>query len=719
MIGYIQNPGAFAILIRLINRAVTSLAEKLVLSIGLLMMLSVGILLYRLTTSEKNNLTNNAIRQTASYSDIIKKSIHYNMLTFHREAIQHTVESIGSSADIKKITIFDKKGKIFYSSDVREIGRLVGRTSNACLGCHADPLKPSETLRPGKQWTIYEGKEGHRKLTYTDPIYNGPSCYTAACHFHPEEQKILGILQTDFSLLSVDNDIRKQTLNITLSALVFMCVTSMVLFLFLRNFVHKPVSLLSKAMQQIAGDNTSRRVDINSSDEIGMLAAAFNAMSENLQKTTVSRDLLVKEVKEHKEVQEQLVKSERFLNTVFESIQEPFIILDRDYRIVRVNKAYARLRNIPLLDLLDEKCHKILHGKDGICDNCIVEKTFRSSDPCAMDRMIQLEDGTEAWFDIYTYPITDEQGQVSHVIEYLQDITHRKRAEKATKNAYIELEQIFNTAADGMCVIDKNFKILRVNKTFLSMFGRSSENLAGRFCYDIFPDAHCGTPDCPLTKIMGGEPMVQFETEKKGIDGTTLHFILTATAFRGPDGELLGIVEDFKDISERKRMEEELRSLSLRDELTGLYNRRGFIALAERELKIADRLKRGIFLLYADLDGLKVINDTLGHKEGDMAIRETAVVLSETFRNSDIIGRIGGDEFVIVPIGIAGDNIDVITARLQKNVDIQNGKIDRNYKLSLSVGLAYYDPEHPETIDGLLIRADALMYEQKKNKRKS
>ena len=87
-----------------------------------------------------------------------------------------------------------------------------------------------------------------------------------------------------------------------------MCVISMVLFLFLRNFVNKPVSLLAKAMQQITGGNTSQRVNINSNDEIGMLAATFNAMSENLQKTTVSRDLLVKEVKERKEVQEQLAQ---------------------------------------------------------------------------------------------------------------------------------------------------------------------------------------------------------------------------------------------------------------------------------------------------------------------------------------------------------------------------------------------------------------------------
>ncbi len=102
-----------------------------------------------------------------------------------------------------------------------------------------------------------------------------------------------------------------------------------------------------------------------------------------------------------------------------------------------------------------------------------------------------------------------------------------------------------------------------------------------------------------------------------------------------------------------------------------------------------------------------------------MAIKETAVILKETFLNTDIIARVGGDEFVIIPIGTAGDNLDAITSRLQKNIDRQNEKISRNYKLSLSVGIAYYDPENPTTIDELLTMADALMYAQKRNKMRS
>ncbi|MCG2722938.1 MAG: diguanylate cyclase, partial [Thermodesulfovibrionales bacterium] len=129
-----------------------------------------------------------------------------------------------------------------------------------------------------------------------------------------------------------------------------------------------------------------------------------------------------------------------------------------------------------------------------------------------------------------------------------------------------------------------------------------------------------------------------------------------------------------QEIEQRKKMEDELRSLSITDELTGLYNRRGFSALAEHQLKISNRLGQGHFLLYADLDGLKNINDTLGHKEGDKVLINAADILMATYRNSDIIARMGGDEFVVFPIGTAGDDIDTIVSRLQNNIDLHNSK---------------------------------------------
>ena len=122
-------------------------------------------------------------------------------------------------------------------------------------------------------------------------------------------------------------------------------------------------------------------------------------------------------------------------------------------------------------------------------------------------------------------------------------------------------------------------------------------------------------------------------------------------------------------------------------------------------------------LYFADLDGLKWINDTLGHEEGDKALIEAATAFKETFRTSDIIARLGGDEYAALTIDVAEANSEIFTSRLQYLIDTQNTQENRRYRLSISVGCSYYDPENPCSIDELMASADKLMYEQKQNKK--
>jgi diguanylate cyclase (GGDEF)-like protein len=174
-----------------------------------------------------------------------------------------------------------------------------------------------------------------------------------------------------------------------------------------------------------------------------------------------------------------------------------------------------------------------------------------------------------------------------------------------------------------------------------------------------------------------------------------------------------------KELAARIRhveMLEEIRHLALHDELTGLYNRRGFFAIVEHQLRIAKRKKTELYLLYADLDDLKRINDLRGHQEGDKALIATAGILKRNYRESDIIARVGGDEFVVFPVGKSGDDVDRILDRLQNAVDEYNTKTARGYSLSISAGISYYDPEQSVSTDDLIAQADHSMYERKKNK---
>jgi len=163
------------------------------------------------------------------------------------------------------------------------------------------------------------------------------------------------------------------------------------------------------------------------------------------------------------------------------------------------------------------------------------------------------------------------------------------------------------------------------------------------------------------------------------------------------------------------KAEEALLALSLTDELTGLFNRRRFFVLTEQYLKVAIRTKKRSLLLYIDMDELKWINDHYGHNEGDRALIDLSNILKKTFRESDIIARIGGDEFVAL-LESTVENDEILITRLSENIKDHNAKQTRHYKLSVSVGVAQFDPENPISIDDLLSEADALMYAQKRKR---
>ena len=164
---------------------------------------------------------------------------------------------------------------------------------------------------------------------------------------------------------------------------------------------------------------------------------------------------------------------------------------------------------------------------------------------------------------------------------------------------------------------------------------------------------------------------------------------------------------------ERHRLQEELRAAAITDELTGLYNRKGFFTLARQQLMVAHRRQSGCLLLSADLDGLKRINDTFGYQEGDQALIEIAYILRGTFRQSDVVARIGGDEFVVLAIDAQKAQTETLTARLQENLDRWNREPNRGYRLSLSSAVVEYDPTSPCSLEELLNRGDRLIYQRK------
>jgi diguanylate cyclase (GGDEF)-like protein len=225
---------------------------------------------------------------------------------------------------------------------------------------------------------------------------------------------------------------------------------------------------------------------------------------------------------------------------------------------------------------------------------------------------------------------------------------------------------------------------------------------------DTFVKAQAQAPDVPMVVLTGlDDEAVALQAMQAGAQDYLVKGQI--------DRSLLG--RAIRYAVERHRLQADLRAMSLTDPLTGLYNRRGFYALAEQQLRMAGRTGRSLLLFFADMDGLKRINDTAGHVEGDRALQAVAEVLQRTFRASDIVARLGGDEFAILAIDAPENTAEMLTARLWESLKMHNAQGDLPDTLSLSLGLARFDPERPCSLDDLVTRADALMYAHKQRKR--
>ncbi len=366
--------------------------------------------------------------------------------------------------------------------------------------------------------------------------------------------------------------------------------------------------IAGKTCRQIYGEKEYERIQLVVTPVLqkngkwrGELVAKRKNGSNYFQEASVSmlddggRLCIIRDITWRKRSEERLQRSERFLNMIFNSIRDPFCIFDSDFRIIRINEAYAQLKNKQIGELIGRKCFEVLEGRQQVCEGCVVKKTFHSADPCAKDKLVALDDGTQSWVEIYTYPILDDAETVSHVIEYTREITERKKAEE-----------------------------------------------------------------------------------------------------------------------EKRKLIERLEYLSRTDALTGLINRRALADCLSYEIDRAIRYRSELSLILCDIDNFKEINDSYGHDIGDRALQLLSATLKTMLRKTDIAGRYGGDEFMLVlpetAIGGAESLADKILAEV-RNTDL-HFEDSRQVRLSLSIGVACVMSEN-ETIDSLIKRADDALYQSK------
>jgi len=323
---------------------------------------------------------------------------------------------------------------------------------------------------------------------------------------------------------------------------------------------------------------------------------------------------------------------------------------------------------------------------------------------------------------------------------------------------------------DGVYFKDRESRFVRISRSLAMRFGLKDPSEAfHKTDFDMFSEEHAKQAFADEQEIVRtGTPIVEKEEKETWPNGHETWVLSTKLPLLNEQGNIIGIMGISRDITERKRVERELgqyrthleelvanrtaelletnqqlerdvaarklaeqqlalkaeelarsnavlENLSLLDDLTGLYNRKGFLALANHRMKLAYRNHEDFSIAFVDLDGLKQINDTFGHQEGNRALNDTASVLRDCFRESDILARLGGDEFAIF---ISEADRRKVAGRILERLADCNASSGRRYPLSLSMGIVSGDATKDSDLETLLGRADALMYEQKRHKRR-
>ncbi|MHB1185031.1 MAG: sensor domain-containing diguanylate cyclase [Desulfobulbia bacterium] len=407
-----------------------------------------------------------------------------------------------------------------------------------------------------------------------------------------------------------------------------------------------------------------------------------------------------------------------FQRQLMETIPIPITLKDRDGVLLNCNQAVVDLLRLPREKIIGQRVETIFASMEvGAQQKALDRKVMVCGHRQQEEQHLVFPDGTSRDLLVVKAPFVDEQGKVAGVIGSAVDITEQKRSAAEIAKSHAELDQIFNTAANGMRVVDLNNTVLRANKTFLALTGLTEQEVVGRKCYEAFAGSACQTGQCPMSQILANPRRLESELVKVLPSGRRIECAVTATPYRDINGEIVGIIEDFRDISRYKELEQHLRETAITDELTGLFNRRGFLTLAEKQMGNALRADHDVFLIFADMDNMKEINDRHGHETGDLALAATASLLRSTFREADIIARLGGDEFAIFLSCKPGtDSEAAIVSRLEANIARENRGGDLPFSVAISFGVVRLDQE--ETLGQVMTRADGLMYESKLRKKK-
>jgi two-component system, NtrC family, sensor kinase len=259
-----------------------SLSAKLIGSLLAMMVVIFVLLGYVNIRLHRQHLEEATLVSAERVSDVIKRSTTYYMLRNDREGLYHAIQTMADEPGMVKVRILDQEGRVSYSTDATEVSHVLDKTAEACYGCHSQSQPLARLNRPDR-FRIYRNGGGHRVLGIITPIENQPNCSNAACHAHPADQQVLGVLDTNLSLAKADAQIAVSNARSLSYTAVAMLIVGVMSWLFVWWVVDKPIRVLRNGTEHLSLGELGYQIEVRSQDEVGDLARSFNGMSLELR----------------------------------------------------------------------------------------------------------------------------------------------------------------------------------------------------------------------------------------------------------------------------------------------------------------------------------------------------------------------------------------------------------------------------------------------------
>lgn len=391
------------------------------------------------------------------------------------------------------------------------------------------------------------------------------------------------------------------------------------------------------------------------------------------------------------------------LRKIFESSQDGILILDNDDRIVSSNEAFKRILQYDEKDIKGLCCNDILAAPE-TPDAYEISMEIMNGRSVEREVKRRRKDGELIDVNLQAFPImvgNEKKG----LCGIYRDMTSQKEADRELELQKSYFSQLFENSPEALCILDTEDRFLGVNKAFENLFGFQRDEIMNRSLNDVIVHQDYYAEASGISRAVLGGRVVKRETFRMRKDRSPIEVCIMGYPIINGKRQI-GVYGMYEDITERRRLEKELEYFSYHDQLTGVYNRR----YMEEELRRAGEENRlPLSIIVADVNGLKLLNDSLGHAMGDQLLIKVAKVLSEGCRLEDVIARMGGDEFIVLMPGAGHEEAKQVVRRIREGAAKE---MVSSIELSVSMGWATKKNE-TEKIMSVLKNAEDHMYKKK------